>query len=332
MSLLTPYLRPDATREFTHIPGLNSLYTQALLPDPQRVFTAARTKLSRQSSSPVLEAPQLPDVTHVARNVCVPPEKLKAYQHLVGEPIDGSVPAGFIHVLGFPLAMSVMASSDFPLPLVGMIHLENRINVARAIGVDEHFDFFAWTQNIGGHPKGTTVEVVVEAYVDEKLVWQGVSVYLAPGKFLAGLGEEQAREAFQPPLPTAAWDLTGNIGREYASVSGDRNPIHMSALTAKVFGFPRAIAHGMYIAARALAQSRDVRGDEFTWTVTFAKPVLLPSKVFVSLRQAAPLPSDDHSSPKPTHLRIDPRNAAVQQYGWNPKTGKLHFKGSISPL
>ena len=50
------------------------------------------------------------------------------------------------------------------------------------------------------------------------------------------------------------WSLPASASRAYAAVSGDVNPIHMSALTAKAFGFPRAIAHGMYTAARALSE------------------------------------------------------------------------------
>ena len=72
-------------------------------------------------------------------------------------------------------------------------------------------------------------------------------------------------------------------------MSGDRNPIHTSALGAKAFGFPRAIAHGMYTAARALAEAGPRRGDAYDWTVSFAKPVLLPSTVDVALRPAGDL-------------------------------------------
>ena len=52
------------------------------------------------------------------------------------------------------------------------------------------------------------------------------------------------------------WRLPGDLGRRYAAVSGDRNPIHLYALTAKAFGFPRQIAHGMWSKARCLAASR----------------------------------------------------------------------------
>jgi acyl dehydratase len=49
------------------------------------------------------------------------------------------------------------------------------------------------------------------------------------------------------------WQLAAQLGRDYARVSGDFNPIHLTALSAKVFGFSRAIAHGMWSLARTAA-------------------------------------------------------------------------------
>ena len=60
-------------------------------------------------------------------------------------------------------------------------------------------------------------------------------------------------------------------------MSGDHNPIHLHALSAKALGFPRAIAHGMWTKARCLASLR--LPDAFAVDVRFKKPILLPSKV-----------------------------------------------------
>ena len=76
----------------------------------------------------------------------------------------------------------------------------------------------------------------------------------------------------------AEWRLPGDLGRRYASVSGDRNPIHMHPLTAKLFGFPRAIAHGMWTKARCLAALEPSLPDAYEVTVEFRKPLLLPGR------------------------------------------------------
>jgi acyl dehydratase len=87
---------------------------------------------------------------------------------------------------------------------------------------------------------------------------------------------------------TATWKVPGDTGRRYATVSGDRNPIHLYGWTAKPFGFPRAIAHGLWTKARAVAALDGRLPDAFTVAVQFRKPVLLPTTVtFGSTTDAA---------------------------------------------
>ena len=73
------------------------------------------------------------------------------------------------------------------------------------------------------------------------------------------------------------WTLKDNLGRQYAAVSGDHNPIHLHSWSAKPFGFPRAIAHGMWTKAHCLASLR--LPDAFETSVRFKQPILLPSRV-----------------------------------------------------
>ena len=73
--------------------------------------------------------------------------------------------------------------------------------------------------------------------------------------------------------------MPDDIGRRYGEVSGDRNPIHLHKLTAKMFGYPRAIAHGMWTKARCLAAFEGRLPDAFTVDVRFKMPVLLPATV-----------------------------------------------------
>ena len=75
------------------------------------------------------------------------------------------------------------------------------------------------------------------------------------------------------------WELPPALGRRYAAVSGDRNPIHLSALGAKAFGFPRAIVHGMWTMARCVAALDHRLPDSFTVQASFRAPILLPATV-----------------------------------------------------
>lgn len=92
-------------------------------------------------------------------------------------------------------------------------------------------------------------------------------------------GPRDRPDAAAPPPPAAVWRLPAGLGRAYAAVSGDRNPVHLSGLVARGFGFPRRIAHGMWTMARCLSQLSGRLPDAFTVEVEFRSAVLLPSTV-----------------------------------------------------
>nr|WP_216645229.1 MaoC/PaaZ C-terminal domain-containing protein [Isoptericola halotolerans] len=243
---------------------------------------------------------------------------LHEYQRLLHEPVGDTLPAGYLHVLAFPLATAVMVRGDFPLPLLGMVHLANAVELRGPVRVGDVLEVRAWAENLRPHRRGVQVDLVSEVWAESgadggQPSWRGVSTYLAKGFELpdAPTGDESPRADWHPPLPTGRWALGPGTGRAYGAVSGDRNPIHLSALSAKAFGFPRAIAHGMYTAARALADVGHVRGDAYRWTVEFAKPVLLPGTVDVA---------------------ITPETDGFAYVGWNGRRRLQHFCGTVTPL
>lgn len=257
---------------------------------------------------------ELPAVDLLVRGVPVDVERLTAYQHLVGEPAEDVLPAGFVHVLAFPLQTALMIRGDFPLPLLGMVHLRNRVEVLRPVRLGTPLDVRVGARDLRAHHAGTTVDLVGEARVGDELVWTGVSTYLARGVRLAGASAppKEHRYAWMAPTPTGEWRLPADVGRRYAEVSGDRNPIHTSSLAAKAFGFPRRIAHGMYTAARALADVGPAgRGDAYRWDVEFAAPVLLPGTAAV---------------------RVAPDDDGFGFVAWNARKARKHLEGRVTPL
>jgi acyl dehydratase len=77
---------------------------------------------------------------------------------------------------------------------------------------------------------------------------------------------------------TAIWRIPSDIGRRYAAVSGDRNPIHMSGPAAKLFGMPGIVAHGMWMKARCLAAFEGRLPERFAAEARFTAPLRLPAK------------------------------------------------------
>ncbi|MFF0010804.1 MaoC family dehydratase [Streptomyces sp. NPDC005374] len=211
--------------------------------------------------------------------------RLAAYERVCGFPTgEDALPVTYPHVLGFPLAMRLMSGRDFPLPLLGLVHTSVEITRYRELAATGEYELTVYVDGLAPHRRGTEAAVVTELRVGEDVVWESVSTYLARHRVEGGSGgggEErepsQGRERHGPLPGIAEWRLAGDIGRRYAAASGDRNPIHLYPLTARLFGFPRAIAHGMWTASRCLAahgtpQAVLIRAE-------FRAPVLLPGTV-----------------------------------------------------
>ena len=221
---------------------------------------------------------ELPERT-VEREVEIVPDRVAAYSRVCGFELRSTLPPTYPHILGFPLEMELMTARDFPFALLGMVHIANRIDQRRAVPLDARPRVRVWAENLRPHRRGRQLDLVTEASLDGEVAWLEHSTYLRRGKG----GDESAREAplVDDPegLPASAvWKLDGDIGRRYADVSGDRNPIHMHPLSARVFGFPGAIAHGMWMKARCLAAFDGRIPDAHTSAVEFRQPLRIPGR------------------------------------------------------
>jgi len=221
---------------------------------------------------------EIPDLYLKLDGIEADPAAVAAYARVCGFALRDHLPPTYPHVLAFPLHLAVMADGGFPFGAVGLVHVENRIEQHRRIGLGEAMAIRVRPTKLQPHPKGRTFSLLTEVRVGRQKVWGSVSTMLRRG----GGGEKQSavEAAHEPELAASAeWRLGGDLGRRYAAVSGDRNPIHMHSLTAKPLGFPRAIAHGMWTKARCLAALESRLPDAFAVDVRFRKPILLPGRV-----------------------------------------------------
>jgi hypothetical protein len=302
--MLTPNLvdsdpAPEKYRIVTvaEIPSLAKSYAKV----------AAGMLRSKQSQLVVLPDTRWETTDVVSRTLVDEYNVLMGSSGIVGQ---NSAPSVAVHITAFGLSTAMMADRRFPLPLQGMVHLQHRVWHMSDVPIDRPLRFSTWAQNLAPHHAGTSVEVWAQLFDPntDKLLWQSMALYLSKSTVLPGATRppRPERPAFQPPVMTGQWELPKDIGRRYAAVSGDRNPIHLSNLTAKALGMPSAIAHGMYAAGRMLAGRETLA--PYTWAIEFASPMRLPSRVAV-------------------HYQQDGDRLFV--VGWNAKKEKLHFLGEI---
>ena len=222
----------------------------------------------------------IPDLELELPDVAIESSHVAEYCRVCGFTIRDVVPATYPHVLAFPVHLKLLTDPSFPLPAIGMVHVANRIEQRRPVRIGETLSFTVRATQLESHPKGRTFKLLTEARSGGEVVWTGESTNLRRGG-----GDEGAERKAEPVADAvelrdeAEWALPGDLGRRYAAVAGDRNPIHLYGVTAKAFGFPRQIAHGMWTKARCLAQLDSRTPDAFAVEVAFKKPILLPSKV-----------------------------------------------------
>jgi acyl dehydratase len=219
--------------------------------------------------------PGVPDVTLTATGVTVDRGRLAAYDRVCGFRVSDTLPATYPHVLAFPLTMRLMAAPSFPIPLVGLVHVANRISVLRPLDAGSRLDLAVHAESLRPHERGRQLDVVAIATADGAEVWRGVSTYLHRSRASSGRGDASDRPA--PPTPTALWRVPTRVGADYARVSGDHNPIHTSRVGARLLGFRHPIAHGMWTKARCLATLAGRVPDTYTVDVSFKLPVFLPA-------------------------------------------------------
>ncbi|MGK5737534.1 MaoC/PaaZ C-terminal domain-containing protein [Micromonospora sp. URMC 103] len=253
------------TVELPRMPAAGALYRRALAGALPGVG-------GRRAAEP-------PPVRLTVSGVPVDLDHLADYDRVCGFRLADRLPATYPHVMGFPLALRLMTAPGFPVPLTGVVHVANRITVRRPVATGETLDFTAYAENLRPHDRGRQLDVVLVGSVGGEEVWRGVSTYLSRER-RGGGGERRDRGASPPaPATSATWRLTPRVGTDYARVSGDHNPIHTSRLGARLFGFPRPIAHGMSSKARCLAALENRLPEAYTVSVAFKLPVPLPGTV-----------------------------------------------------
>lgn len=219
----------------------------------------------------------------------VDPEVLERYRALCHITTGGDLPLLFPQVLLGRLHLQLVAHPEFPLSAWGLLHVRNAVFRHRAVSPTTPLEAYCALTRQRVVEKGLEFDLDNELRCDGQIVWQSVSTILKRGRF--GVASTTAsRDATRPSgdaaVPSAeSFQVPADIGRKFARLTGDFNPIHVSNLAAKLFGFPRAIAHGMWAVARGLSQTIDETSGPLAspcrLDAQFKGPVFVGSRVTV---------------------------------------------------
>ncbi len=255
----------------------------------------------------------MPAVQAVLSGVQPAADKVAAYARVCGfDPAATVLPLTYPHILAFPLHMELMLRKDFPLPLMGLVHIRNRITRLRTLHITDQLDIRCWLGEQRVTETGKEFDIHTEVSRGGEVCWLEVSTNLCRQKRSGSQRKSRSNSEQKHFACQESWSLAGNLGRRYARVSGDSNPIHLWPLTARLFGFRRHIAHGMWSKARiAAALSGSLNSERCCLEVEFRRPVFLPARAVL------------HYSADDDDYRFEMRS---------PDGKQLHIRGSLMPV
>lgn len=286
-------------------------------PPSNNYFQPRYLKAVSKKASVPLSRLQMPNKRYCLNNVVFESGHLKQFKKVCGyNSSDNIIPISYPHMPSFALSLHMMTEAEYPFPLLGTVHLENHISRYKTLLADVSYQMEVYFDNLRAHNKGIVFEVVTELQSEGEIAWMERSVYLSRvSKKLIDKPVEDKPENKQVGLrmpcseKASVWSIPSTIGRSYGSISGDRNPIHLYPQTAKMFGFKRHIAHGMWLLARSASEVEAEYHDKpVRLSNEFKRPVFLPGKA---------------------HHYVAPKNNGADLELWSPRLDQLHMTGSI---
>ncbi len=255
---------------------------QTQMPSAEALYMKAATTLFKRPKG----KPALPALSSRVEGLTVDPAHLAAYRKVCGFGEDGEqLPITFPHVMAGALHLQMMTAKAFPLPLLGLVHIRNRIEQDHALAADQRYDVQVTLGESRDVRQGLEFDLQTQFELEGVAVWREVSTILfrVPGP--KGGGSARPASAPSPLSEYQAFDAPEDIGRRYAGIGKDYNPIHLAALPAKLFGFKRHIAHGMWSLARCAALLEPtLTGAPKLLDVQFKQPLFLPGRVALKYR------------------------------------------------
>ena len=256
--------------EFARAPAVWSMYPKIMV--------------SRKPSL-VPEGGEVPRIESRLAKVVIDRKHLAQYSQICGAAAGATLPIAYPHILAMPLHLAMLGAEAFPVKLFGLVHVQNRIAMREPLSADE----------AGGDP-------LLDRRPSRYRARPGIrSAHRIRRGGRAALGRDlhvpraQATRRRAPrktttvsravengadgvAIKSSSFRAPAGLGRRYGFISGDVNPIHMSDLTARAFGFPRAIAHGMWSLGRLAS---DFEAEQFNGgcelTVNFKLPIYMPA-------------------------------------------------------
>src|SRR5687767_14885835 len=237
--------------EFARAPAVWSMYPKMLV--------------SRKPSL-VPDGATVPRIEARLSRVNIDRRHLAAYAEVCGAAAGPTLPIAYPHVLAMPLHLAMLGAEAFPVKLFGLVHVQNRIAMRQPLSAEEPAEIRSWIEGHRDTERGQEFDLHTEYVAGGTALWDETCTFLARRRPAAGTVKPSASRTVEGApdavaMKSSSFRAPSGLGRRYGFISGDVNPIHMSDLTARAFGFPRAIAHGMWSLGRLASDFEPAQFD-----------------------------------------------------------------------
>lgn len=213
---------------------------------------------------------------------------LARYNALLGFAAD-ALPISFYYLPAQRAQLVTMLGPEFPFRLAGMVHVEN--DIRELLRPDLALPMELATHVVVEPPAGNGARYCELVTVGAQ---QGRPVFECRSRYLAVRGKRRSGGAPPELVPdhsakqVGEWSLAPGAGRQYASVSGDWNPIHLWPWSARLLGMKAPIIHGMHTVAKTCALLERVRGRRMiAISARFKAPITLGSHARLVVAEAS---------------------------------------------
>ena len=239
--------------------------------------------------------------------------RVERYRAACQQRDDGALPASWLETLFLGPMAAIVLSEAFPFSPLGLIHLRQRIAPRRAIRPDERLDAVCRLAAVRETARGFEIDFAMEVRSRGDVPWTGLATVLSRNAGTRRRTRDDAERVAE--IDADGWDTEpvdapADIGRRYAAASGDWNPHHLWPLSARLVGYRRPIAHGMWTLGRALARLEERLAPPWSVEAAFKRPLYLPGRVALRWRDEG------------DGTRFEVRHATK---------GELHLAGQLRP-
>jgi len=228
---------------------------------------------------------EFPYLNVIMENASIDRANLLLYRNLTGYEDDGKLPVLYPHAIASPIYMFMLSQREFPLNLLGALHVKNRIISYRPISEKESFTIDVKLENSKILNNGVEFDFSVILSQRDEILWKGITTWFKRGNF--GHSNEKLN-TFDTLVPIergkffCELEIPEDIGKRFAKVTGDYNPIHISPFMARLFGLKKNIAHAMWFCGyvgRKLSHLK--KNNPVQIDLAFKSPIFVGSKATV---------------------------------------------------